>query len=65
MNMAYRCHRRLHPILLAATAWTAALSLPAADDRPDYQPQLAVTGVLRSRGNGEMASLLRAWAAGF
>lgn len=39
--------------------------LPAANDLPEYQPQMRVTGVLRSCGNPQMAALLKLWQAGF
>ena len=48
-------------LLLAATA----TSLNAADELPDYQPQVHVTGVLRSCGNPQMAALLQLWQVGF
>lgn len=47
--------------LLASTA----LSLNAMDELPSYQPQVHVTGVLRSCGNPQMATLLQRWQAGF
>jgi phosphate transport system substrate-binding protein len=37
----------------------------AAGELPDYQPRIAVTGVLRSCGNDQMAALLQTWEAGF
>ncbi len=57
-------------LVLRGTVTAAALTLipatlRAADARPDYQPQLHVTGMLRSCGNPEMASLLHRWEAGF
>ncbi len=36
-----------------------------AGDLPDYQPQMQVTGVLRSCGNPQMEPLLKLWEAGF
>jgi phosphate transport system substrate-binding protein len=51
----------IRSLLLAATA----ISLNAADELPDYQPQVHVTGVLRSCGNPQMATLLQRWQAGF
>lgn len=48
-------------LLLAATA----TSLHAADELPDYRPQVHVTGVLRSCGNPQMAALLQRWQTGF
>lgn len=39
--------------------------LPAANDLPEYQPQMRVAGVLRSCGNPQMAALLKLWQAGF
>ena len=44
-------------LLLTAAAGAAEL--------PDYQPQVHVTGVLRSCGNPQMAPLLKLWQAGF
>jgi len=41
------------------------VSAHAAPELPDYQPQLHVTGVLRSCGNPQMAGLLKRWQAGF
>ena len=32
---------------------------------PDYQPQMKVTGLLRSRGNDQMAGLMKRWEQGF
>ena len=47
-------------ILLASVVF-----LHASDALPDYQPQMKVTGVLRSRGNDQMAGLLKRWQTGF
>ena len=43
----------------------AAISSGLAAELPDYQPRMAVTGVLRSRGNDQMVDLLQRWEAGF
>ncbi|MDB6114332.1 MAG: Phosphate transport system substrate-binding protein, partial [Lacunisphaera sp.] len=51
--------------LLVATLGAGAVSLFAADELPSYQPQVHVTGVLRSCGNPQMAALLKLWQAGF
>lgn len=48
-----------------AFATTALPGLRAADELPDYQPKMQVTGVLRSCGNPQMAALLKRWQAGF
>ena len=62
--------RRLVAGLVSATVLHAltAPAAPAATDPavlPDYQPAMQVTGVLRSRGNDEMAGLLKLWEQGF
>ena len=58
-----RCH------YLAAVLCTALVSTLASAQElaalPAYQPQLAVTGLLRSRGNEQMAALMRLWEQGF
>jgi phosphate transport system substrate-binding protein len=51
--------------LCAAGFMALAAFARAADELPDYQPQLHVTGVLRSCGNPQMAALLKRWQAGF
>ena len=52
---------------LAAALLATAATLPAQDlsGLPDYQPQQAVTGLLRSRGNDQMAAVLKRWEQGF
>ncbi len=51
---------------LLVAAWLAIPGiLPAQENQPDYQPQLHVTGVLRSCGNPQMAPLMARWEAGF
>ena len=58
--------RSLASILAAwFLALIAGVNLCAADAVPDYQPQVRVTGVLRSCGNPQMAALLKRWQAGF
>ncbi len=47
-------------LLLASLTTTLAVG-----EVPDYQPQVHVTGVLRSCGNPQMAALLKRWQAGF
>lgn len=37
----------------------------ADESLPDYVPAMAVTGILRSRGNDQMAALLKTWQRGF
>ena len=51
--------------LLAGMLLVVPRILAAADDLPDYQPQMRVTGVLRSCGNPQMAALMKRWEAGF
>ncbi|MFI5338182.1 MAG: PstS family phosphate ABC transporter substrate-binding protein [Opitutales bacterium] len=51
--------------LLATACLAVPCALPAADALPDYQPQMHVTGMLRSCGNPQMAALLHRWEAGF
>ena len=51
--------------LLGLLATGVAWSAPDLSDLPDYHPQQAVTGVMRSRGNDQMAALLKRWEEGF
>jgi phosphate transport system substrate-binding protein len=51
---------------LAITAFLLALCASlCAEDLPDYEPQMRVTGVLRSSGSAEMGPLMKLWEAGF
>lgn len=53
---------------LASATMLNALTAPAAPHLavlPDYRPAMEVTGVLRSRGNDQMAGLLKLWEQGF
>ena len=52
---------------VAATLFATTATLPAQDlaGLPDYQPQQTVTGLLRSRGNDQMAAVLKRWEQGF
>jgi phosphate transport system substrate-binding protein len=52
-------------LVLAAALFALLPALLRADELPDYQPKLQVTGVLRSCGNPQMAALLQRWQAGF
>ncbi len=51
----------------AAALFSITAFLPAQDlsGLPDYKPQQAVTGLLRSRGNDQMAAVLKLWEQGF
>ena len=51
----------------AVALFATAATLPAQDlsGLPDYKPQQAVTGLLRSRGNDQMAAVLKLWEQGF
>ena len=51
--------------LLAVASIAFPRVLTAAEDLPDYQPQVHVTGVLRSCGNPQMAAVMKRWEAGF
>jgi len=51
--------------LCSAGFLALAVFARAADELPDYQPQLHVTGALRSCGNPQMGALLQRWQAGF
>ncbi|SDR90327.1 substrate-binding domain-containing protein [Opitutus sp. GAS368] len=51
--------------LLAAALLATPCVLSAADDLPDYRPQVHVTGVLRGCGNPQMAALMKRWETGF
>jgi phosphate transport system substrate-binding protein len=52
---------------LAAVLFVTAPTLPAQDlsGLPDYKSQETVTGLLRSRGDGQMAALMKLWEQGF
>ncbi len=56
---------RLFRRLSQASVLLVLLPLLGAAELPDYQPQLSVTGVLRSCGNPQMSALLQRWQAGF
>lgn len=58
-----RALKPLVAMLLLATG--AAAVAEQAEDLPEYRPLMQVTGVLRSRGNDQMASLLARWQQGF
>jgi phosphate transport system substrate-binding protein len=49
----------------AAPAASAASAAPDLSALPDYRPAMPVTGVLRSRGNDQMAALMKLWEQGF
>ena len=49
--------------LFAIFAWTATAQETLV--LPDYRPEQAVSGVIRSWGSPHMAGLLRNWEAGF
>src|SRR5258708_24882230 len=55
-------HSPMKSFLLLLASLTTTL---AVGEVPDYQPQVHVTGVLRSCGNPQMAALLKRWQAGF
>lgn len=50
--------------MLVLFAWSC-LRLVAAEALPDYVPAMQVTGTLRSRGNDQMAALMKTWERGF
>jgi phosphate transport system substrate-binding protein len=56
---------KLFPTLGQIAVAATVASLGFAGDLPDYQPQMHVTGVLRTCGNPQMAALLKLWQAGF
>jgi phosphate transport system substrate-binding protein len=58
-------HHFFRALLASALLCSAVATACAADALPDYQPQLRVTGMLRSRGNDQMTALLQRWQAGF
>ncbi|MFI5335783.1 MAG: hypothetical protein ACHQ5A_03315, partial [Opitutales bacterium] len=57
--------RQFRRSLLVSLFCFVSSILVAADELPDYQPQLHVTGMLRSCGNPQMTALLHRWEAGF
>jgi phosphate transport system substrate-binding protein len=65
MNPFHSFKRTTRAGALLALLGVMAGHLFSADVLPDYQPALRVTGVLRSRGNDQMAALLKRWQAGF
>ncbi|MDB6127438.1 MAG: hypothetical protein JWM35_1334 [Verrucomicrobia bacterium] len=57
------CSTRLAAVF--ALSISALAPAFAASDLPDYKPSMEVTGILRSRGNDQMAPLLKRWEQGF
>jgi phosphate transport system substrate-binding protein len=50
---------------LLSTALAAQAAAPDSASLPDYRPERQVSGVIRSRGNEHMATLLKHWQRGF
>jgi len=50
---------------LLALAWTVNASAQDPAALPDYRPAQQVSGLLRSRGNDQMAALMKQWERGF
>lgn len=51
--------------LLLAAVFPAGATAQDLSSLPDYRPQQKLSGVLRSRGNDQMASLMKQWESGF
>jgi phosphate transport system substrate-binding protein len=51
--------------LLLAVVFPAAAAALDLSSLPDYRPEQMVSGVLRSRGNDQMTSLMKQWEKGF
>ena len=51
--------------LLLAAVFPAAATAQDLSSLPDYRPQQKLSGVLRSRGSDQMASLMKRWENGF
>jgi phosphate transport system substrate-binding protein len=55
---------KVKALLFAVTLPCCALAQDVSS-LPDYRPGQKVSGVIRSRGNGQMARLMKRWEAGF
>ena len=51
--------------LMLAAVFTAGAAAQELSSLPDYRPDQRVSGVLRSRGNDQMAALMKQWEKGF
>jgi phosphate transport system substrate-binding protein len=52
-------------LVLAFAPGLTAKTTPDLSGLPDYKPGMQVTGLLRSRGNDQMAALMKLWEQGF